>query len=315
MANELRAHLSSTYVGSSTIAFQICTLGGAQVGADIPGTESGDFPALFRADVPGATAAGEYDVRAIDTNTGLLTSVGRLFWDGSAEVSETMFRAGLTAVRAARLDNLDATITSRQSETDAATRAATNTGQHNTTILAIAGLPDAAEVNAQVDQAIVDAGLATSAQVSGISGGAEDDGIIRLYVEHFLQPDALTGAAAGDTGVGVFISRNGGSQNIIPTNVGQFDVYDSPSSTVPVFTLSNADFAPHADASLSGFVAQSIVPAATFTPVLDSDSAFYYVDISLTDAAGTVSGRSRFILQSQTANNGLTINARVQSEA
>ena len=68
----------------------------------------------------------------------------------------------------ARLDNLDATVSSRESEASAATRATTNVTEHDATQAAVAALPTpltAAEVNAEVDTALADYDGPTKAEL------------------------------------------------------------------------------------------------------------------------------------------------------
>lgn len=66
----------------------------------------------------------------------------------SADVQAALTAQGLTSSRASNLDNLDASVSSRQSEADAATRAATNQSEHDASQAAIAALsiPTASEI-------------------------------------------------------------------------------------------------------------------------------------------------------------------------
>lgn len=65
-----------------------------------------------------------------------------------ADVQNALDSQGYTSARAGNLDNLDATVGSRQSEADAASRAATNQSEHDATQSAISGLtiPTASEI-------------------------------------------------------------------------------------------------------------------------------------------------------------------------
>lgn len=86
----------------------------------------------YYADMPGGTAAGNYDFRAIDAASTQLSAWGKVYWDGSAEITTATnaaviaTRASQTSVNAiptnplltadARLNHLDAAITSRATQ-------------------------------------------------------------------------------------------------------------------------------------------------------------------------------------------------------
>lgn len=72
----------------------------------------------------------------------------------------------LTAPRAANLDNLDATVSSREAEADAATRAATNQGEHDNTQSAIAAVQaDTDDIQSKIG---TPAGASVSADVAAV---------------------------------------------------------------------------------------------------------------------------------------------------
>jgi hypothetical protein len=70
--------------------------------------------------------------------------------DVSSQVQSAMTAQGYTTTRAPNLDNLNATISSRQSETDAATRATTNQTEHDATQSSLAALDVGAAVTASL---------------------------------------------------------------------------------------------------------------------------------------------------------------------
>jgi hypothetical protein len=87
------------------------------------------------------------------------TQISNLNDIDQAGVQAALTAQGYTTGRAPNLDNLDDTITSRQSEVDAASRAATNQSEHDTTQVAISNLNDptaAAIADAVWDEALAD---------------------------------------------------------------------------------------------------------------------------------------------------------------
>lgn len=88
-------------------------------------------------DIPAILATISAAVNAIGA---LVVALNNL---STSDVTSVLDAQGLTAVRAALLDNLDAAISSRESESSASTRAATDQASHGTTQAAIAALPAA----------------------------------------------------------------------------------------------------------------------------------------------------------------------------
>lgn len=84
-----------------------------------------------------------------DTTQALINAL-----DFTADVQSALDTQGYTSLRAARLDNLDAAISSRESETNAASRATTNQSEHDATQAAIAAI----NVVTDTKQALTDFG-------------------------------------------------------------------------------------------------------------------------------------------------------------
>lgn len=152
MANELQYYGDPANQSGLTVVARVYDVLGAQVGGDVATTEVGAL-GIYIGDMP-AASAGEYGIRFFDGAT--LLGQGGLSWDGSAEITDTTLNtdidsisvpsavANATAVRselAVELARVDVAISTREAESDAASRAATNQTEHDATQADIAGLP------------------------------------------------------------------------------------------------------------------------------------------------------------------------------
>ncbi|MEL6705036.1 MAG: hypothetical protein AAFP15_12220 [Bacteroidota bacterium] len=206
--------------------------------------------------------------------------------------------------------NLDTQLGSLETEAAAATRSATNIAEHDATQASVALLETETSAAARHAADLLGHTTSQNAIGSGITINS-DDGAIKLFAEYFLQPSLVDGAGVGDVGVAVFIARSNGQVANRPTSIDNFEVFDTNGVT-SLFTLNNGNFAPHAEAQYANDMLQAIIPSATFAAIIDNPSGFYYVNITATDGVSTVTQRKRLIfLQSQTANDGSSINARV----
>ena len=125
MSKELRANL--IYSGLTLIArvYDPAQSTSAKIGGDITMTEIGST-ANYYGDMAGS--AGTYTVDFLVSATGTKYATGYIIWDGSAEVNDNAtnttkiggtaqtgldLAANYTAARAAKIDNLDAAVTTR----------------------------------------------------------------------------------------------------------------------------------------------------------------------------------------------------------
>jgi len=114
--------------------------------------------------------------------------------DVTADVQAGLTAQGYSSARAANLDDLDATISSRQSESDASTRASTSQTEHDATQSAIAALASASTIAGAVwDYATA------SATTTGSMGELVTDNLDAAISSREAETDAATRASTNQT--------------------------------------------------------------------------------------------------------------------
>ncbi len=165
-----------------------------------------------------ATPFSGADVAAIriDTGTTIPTLITALQDLSQADVQAAMTAQGFTSVRAILLDNLDAAITSRESEISAASREATNTAEHATTVsqgnsawvtASVVGL--ALEASVQSVLTTGGTGPWTTASVAGLATSAD---VTAAQVAVIAQGDAAWATATGFSVAGDAMNLTGAAE-------------------------------------------------------------------------------------------------------
>lgn len=149
-----------------------------------------------------------------------------------AQVTTQLTAQGLTSTRAGYLDNLDATVSSRLSETNSAARQVTNIAEHDATQATLAAL----NVSSQVQSAMTSQGYTTSraplldnldAAVS--SRESESSASTRATTDQ-TEHDATQSAIAG-LGVGAAVTAALTAQGLTSTRAGYLDNLDATVSS------------------------------------------------------------------------------------
>jgi len=149
MANELNYYGTLDQTGLTVVA-RVYDSAGTQVGSDVSCSEAGSL-AIYAGDMPTAPL-GQYGVRFFNGTT--LLGQGIINWDGTGECEL----------------NLDVEVSTREAESDAATRAATNQTEHDATQADIAALNDFDPANDTVARVTLVDTTTTNTDMRGTDG-------------------------------------------------------------------------------------------------------------------------------------------------